>query len=258
MPRTSLWLRAGFLLMLVNSGYLFTSAAPTVFYAANLLLHVGVGTLLVLVAVKALPQWVSGRSAVWWLSTVLLGASAGTGLALVVLGNGTATGSLLAVHIGSSALGALSVLLWRREALLSVATAIAVTMPLVALVASSGHGTEKPNQRIAPLSMAGEAMGGAEGLFFPSAAETAHGGTIPSEFFMGSEACGRCHTDIYQQWESSAHRKASFNNQWYRKSVEYMQSVVGVTPSKWCAGCHDHALLFSGHDGSHPSGRSWT
>ena len=25
-----------------------------------------------------------------------------------------------------------------------------------------------------------------------------------------------------------------------------MQSVVGVTPSKWCAGCHDHALLFSG------------
>ena len=25
-----------------------------------------------------------------------------------------------------------------------------------------------------------------------------------------------------------------------------MQDVVGVKPSKWCAGCHDPALLYSG------------
>ena len=42
------------------------------------------------------------------------------------------------------------------------------------------------------------------------------------------------------------HHFSSFNNQWYRKSVEYMQDVDGVQPSKWCAGCHDPALLFSG------------
>jgi Flp pilus assembly protein TadD len=42
------------------------------------------------------------------------------------------------------------------------------------------------------------------------------------------------------------HHYSSFNNQWYRKSIEYMQDVVGVKPSRWCAGCHDPSLLFSG------------
>src|SRR5258707_10074838 len=42
------------------------------------------------------------------------------------------------------------------------------------------------------------------------------------------------------------HHFSSFNNQWYRKSIEYMQDVVGPRPSKWCAGCHDHAVFFNG------------
>ena len=42
------------------------------------------------------------------------------------------------------------------------------------------------------------------------------------------------------------HHFSSFNNQWYRKSIEYMQDVVGTQPSKWCAGCHDHAVFFNG------------
>src|ERR1019366_4599426 len=63
---------------------------------------------------------------------------------------------------------------------------------------------------------------------------------------MDSEACGNCHQDIYQQWKSSMHHFASFNNQFYRKSIEYMQDVVGTRPSKWCAGCHDHAVFFNG------------
>ena len=63
---------------------------------------------------------------------------------------------------------------------------------------------------------------------------------------MTSESCARCHKDIYEQWNSSAHHFSSFNNQWYRKSIEYMQDVVGTKPSKWCAGCHDHAVFFNG------------
>ena len=35
---------------------------------------------------------------------------------------------------------------------------------------------------------------------------------------MDSEACGECHKDIYEQWKSSMHHFASFNNQFYRKS----------------------------------------
>ncbi len=63
---------------------------------------------------------------------------------------------------------------------------------------------------------------------------------------MTSKTCERCHKDIYDQWNSSAHHFSSFNNQWYRKSIEYMQDVVGTKPSKWCAGCHDHAVFFNG------------
>ena len=82
--------------------------------------------------------------------------------------------------------------------------------------------------------------------FFPSSADTNVRGIIPANFFMTSESCGRCHKDIYEQWQSSTHHFSSFNNQWYRKSIEYMQDVVGTQPSKWCAGCHDHAVFFNG------------
>ena len=82
--------------------------------------------------------------------------------------------------------------------------------------------------------------------FFPSSADTNRRGIIPANFFLTSETCGRCHTEIYEQWKSSTHHFSSFNNQWYRKSIEYMQDVVGTTPSKWCAGCHDHAVFFNG------------
>jgi len=46
--------------------------------------------------------------------------------------------------------------------------------------------------------------------------------------------------------ESSVHHFASFNNQFYRKSIEYMQDTAGTKASKWCAGCHDHAVFFNG------------
>ena len=107
-----------------------------------------------------------------------------------------------------------------------------------------------PNDRIqnpivAPVSMDQEGAG-AHSPFAPSSAQTNTGAIIPSNFFMDSEFCGNCHKDIYEQWKSSMHHFASFNNQFYRKSIEYMQDVVGTRPSKWCAGCHDHAVFFNG------------
>lgn len=101
------------------------------------------------------------------------------------------------------------------------------------------------NPATAPDSMAGEGDG-PKGEFFPSSAQTVDGKMIPGKFFMASESCKRCHEQIFNQWNSSAHHFSSFNNQWYRKSVEYMQDVVGTKPSKWCGGCHDPAVLYSG------------
>jgi Flp pilus assembly protein TadD len=87
---------------------------------------------------------------------------------------------------------------------------------------------------------------GPQGDFFPSSAQVNGRQKIPSKFFMESDSCKRCHADIYNQWQSSAHHFSSFNNQWYRKSIEYMQDRVGTKPSKWCGGCHDPAVLYSG------------
>jgi Tfp pilus assembly protein PilF len=101
------------------------------------------------------------------------------------------------------------------------------------------------NPTLAPTTMEGEGPGPTS-PFFPSSANTNVNGTIPSNFFMTSGSCARCHRDIYEQWNSSVHHFSSFNNQWYRRSIEYMQDVVGTRPSKWCAGCHDHAVFFNG------------
>ena len=101
------------------------------------------------------------------------------------------------------------------------------------------------NPATAPLSMEQEG-GGVSSPFFPSSAVTNTGGLIPSDFFLDSQVCGDCHKDIYEQWNSSMHHFSSFNNQFYRKSIEYMQEVDDVESSKWCAGCHDHAMFFNG------------
>src|SRR6266513_1009322 len=82
--------------------------------------------------------------------------------------------------------------------------------------------------------------------FFPSSAQVYGKKKIPSKFFMESDSCKRCHEDVYNQWFSSAHHFSSFNNQWYRKSIEYMQDTIGTKPSKWCGGCHDPAVLYAG------------
>jgi tetratricopeptide (TPR) repeat protein len=101
------------------------------------------------------------------------------------------------------------------------------------------------NPATAPLTMEQEGAGDGS-LLFPSSARTFDGQPIKSGFFMNSESCQRCHQDIYAQWQSSMHHMASFNNQWYRKAIEYMQDTVGIKSSLWCGGCHDHALIIAG------------
>jgi hypothetical protein len=101
------------------------------------------------------------------------------------------------------------------------------------------------NPLMPPADMNGEGDG-PQGAFFPSSAQVLGTQRIPSQYFMESDSCKRCHEDIYNQWSSSMHHFSSFNNQWYRKSIEYMQDTVGTKPSKWCGGCHDPAVLYSG------------
>ena len=56
------------------------------------------------------------------------------------------------------------------------------------------------NPQIAPLSMNNEGDG-ANGPFFPSSSQVAGKRKIPSKFFMESDACERCHQDIFKEWK---------------------------------------------------------
>jgi hypothetical protein len=60
------------------------------------------------------------------------------------------------------------------------------------------------------------------------------------------ETCGECHADIEDQWRTSAHAFASFNNPVYRVSVDRLRRERGVRESRACGGCHDVALLVDG------------
>jgi Flp pilus assembly protein TadD len=42
------------------------------------------------------------------------------------------------------------------------------------------------------------------------------------------------------------HHVASFNNPVYKAAILHMQELSGTQGSKWCAGCHDHAVFFNG------------
>jgi tetratricopeptide (TPR) repeat protein len=234
-------------LLLINTAYIAAFASPTIFYMGNVVLHLVLG-----VALGIMLLWFIRRMP-WAGSLFLIAALAGVFLA--VFGNTTPHRWVLEAHIAVAALALVAFLpyVMRHTGAGSRNAYVACLALLVVFPAATTlYRRVRPNPDdrirnplIVPTSMDQEG-GGPRSPFFPSSAKTNVGGIIPSNFFMDSEACGRCHKDVYEQWKSSMHHFGSFNNQFYRKSIEYMQSVVGTQPSKWCAGCHDHAVFFNG------------
>jgi Flp pilus assembly protein TadD len=235
-------------IMAVNSAYLASFSDPTLAYVFNVLLHVGVGFLFIAGLV-----WLHATDRRWGaLSLALL--SGGLGMYLAIFAATRDHRWALWSHIGASVL-VLALLAgtmaskqfawtWKRYAGL-LAACLILPFGVAAYHRVLPNAADHIRNVPPPTSMDGEGDG-PRGPFFPSSASTNTGTPIPSNFFMDSESCIECHKDIYDQWKGSAHHFGSFNNQFYRKSIEYMQEVAGIRSSKWCAGCHDHALLFSG------------
>jgi tetratricopeptide (TPR) repeat protein len=244
-------LGALFLALLLNSGYISAFATPSIFYVGNVLLHIVLG----IAATVLFIQWIRPRWQKTGVAAGLLFASAALGLYLAWFGAVRSNKWAVQLHILLAALGigALVPYLLRATRLrfqrAFVATlGVAILLPLG--VAWSHRIWPDPSAMIrnplyVPASMDEEGAG-PKSPFWPSSANTNVNHTIPSNFFMDSKLCGECHKDIYDQWQSSMHHFASFNNQFYRKAIENMQDVVGTKPSKWCAGCHDHAVFFNG------------
>ena len=245
----------GFLLLLLNSGWLWAFPAPNLFYVGNVLLHLGLGVALLAVLWLARQPLIrrlrSGSKAGYGVLT-LCGL---LGLLLAWIGATTPNMNVVIAHGAAGFLGAglLAAWAWRNAPRLGRATAGALVLALAFPAYSWMRDRYFPraedtitNPLTAPASMAEEGPG--EGSpFFPSSSNTNTGDYIPADFFLESEACKECHADVYEQWQGSAHRWSSFNNQFYRKSIEYMQETTGgVESSKWCAACHDHAMFFNG------------
>ena len=102
-----------------------------------------------------------------------------------------------------------------------------------------------------PVRSVGNAPASGDQYFRPSLAKTATGKFIDEEVLMNDEYCLRCHADVYDSFIHSAHKLSSFNNPAYRASVRETREVSAqrdgtVQASRWCAGCHDPVVMFSG------------
>ncbi len=235
--------------------------APSLTYEGAVLLHLVSGILLMLLLLSVLPQLFRNRSNVSRLGWALLLAGGAYGGALIYTGDSVNHMGIFYTHIALCATAVALLLgdwLGRRGWLTGTRGRTALRFGVIVLVMagiSYGSWWERyipweesariQNPKIAPASMNQEG-GGAKGMFFPSSATIENTKEIPESFFLQSKNCEQCHARTYHEWFQSAHHFSSFNNQWYRAAVLYMQSRVGIKPSKWCAGCHDEALLFSG------------
>ncbi|MGE5205157.1 MAG: tetratricopeptide repeat protein, partial [Chlamydiota bacterium] len=244
-----------------SAAYLYPFPQPNVLYAGVVLLHTVVGVVAAILLAPFLWRRLRSQTLTGKAGWLLLAAGAVLGLALIYTGTPRSDWNWLYLHI-VLVLAAVALLFadWAgRHGWLKSLPGAVVVRPVLALAVLAGLSAGAWYQRNvnwqgslriqnppdAPASMNGEGDG-PKGPFFPSSAQVYGGQKIPSKFFMESDSCKRCHEDIYREWYSSAHHFSSFNNQWYRKSVEYMQDVVGTRPSKWCGGCHDPAVLYSG------------
>jgi Flp pilus assembly protein TadD len=268
--------------MMANSIYLFIAnrldAPPRAefagfFYMANAVLHFALGFVLIIPFVMMVRAFVKsapvGAARFWGALALLSGAVClGFGVSLFVTGATTPYRWALNVHVISAVASLFAfvvylVLRLRHEATeferwlwtsTRFVSPLTILIPLLFLGISSARkspGRVIENPPLPPITAEREG-GGRKNPFFPSSAQSVGNKFFPSEYFMDSKSCGvkGCHPDIYKQWYESAHHFSSFNNQWYRKSIEYMQEVIGVESSKWCGGCHDMAVLLTEKPGT--------
>jgi len=83
--------------------------------------------------------------------------------------------------------------------------------------------------------------------FAPSLAHTSTNGAFDSRSLAGSATCGAsgCHTQIYGEWKTSAHRYAAMDPI-FQGIQNVMAKQNGPESTRYCGGCHDPISLFSG------------
>ena len=85
-----------------------------------------------------------------------------------------------------------------------------------------------------------------EGPYYPSLMRLDDPKQLDVNALADVKACTRCHEAAGEQWAHSAHAHASFDNPWYRASIDTLREEVNFEASRHCGGCHDPLLLLTG------------
>ncbi|HLH08572.1 MAG TPA: tetratricopeptide repeat protein [Terriglobales bacterium] len=245
--------------LFITAVYLYAFPQANLIYPVVDLAHAGFGLLALFGIAWQIYRSMKTRKWAFATAWLVLFFGAIVGALLIYTGTSRPEWRLLYIHIVASVAGGVMLLpLWLQARKNSTTATLALQTIVLGIAALGLAGACQylrvnrwdarnriHNPKEPPVSMNFEGDG-SKGAFFPSSAQTMHKGYIPPDYFTQSDACERCHQDIYDEWKHSMHHFSSFNNQWYRRSIEYMQDTIGVKPSKWCAGCHDPALAYSG------------
>ena len=128
---------------------------------------------------------------------------------------------------------------WLTQAIIASATGACVTAGLTLAYSGAKYRNEfPPNYNF---------LYGRHRPFAPSLARTSTNGAFDARSLAGSATCGSngCHTQIYAEWQPSAHRYAAMD-----PIFQGIQSVMakqnGAESTRYCGGCHDPISLFSG------------
>jgi len=114
---------------------------------------------------------------------------------------------------------------------------------VIGLLTSAYSGTKYQNQFPADYNYAF----GKNRPFAPSLAHTSTNGAFDPRSLAGSQTCGArgCHTEIYNEWKTSAHRYAAMDPI-FQGIQNVMAKQNGPESTRYCGGCHDPISLFSG------------
>lgn len=241
-------------LIAANAIYLSAFTRDTAFFYTMLLLHLVLGVLITVPFFVFAVTHAKRMIRMWNKRAKIAGLAIFT-LAVVCVVSGTYMvfeGATLnnrfvwLLHVASVPLALVAFILHRRahthqlqfRRLFQWGGTVAAFLAVMAVMAR----LEKPPKRIVNRS--------GDTVFFPSSSETFDQGLLDGRKLSANGYCKECHPDSFHQWERSAHRFSSFNNPFYRKSVELMADRVGRERTKWCSGCHDPVVLFTGQMGA--------
>src|SRR6266540_2124887 len=241
-------------LIAANAIYLYSFTRDTAFFYSMLLLHLTLGVLIAIPffvfalthAKRMIHMW-NKRAKIAGLSIFTLAVvCVSSGVFMTFKGATLNNRAIWLAHVLATPLALVAFILHRRahthqmqfRRLFAWGGAVIVFLAAMGLVAK----LEKPPKRIVNVN--------GDTVFFPSYSETFDQGLLDGKKLAANDYCQSCHPDSFHQWQRSAHRFSSFNNPFYRKSVELMADRVGRERTKWCSGCHDPVVLFTGQMGA--------